>query len=208
MDFSEIVTSRHAAKRFDERALPPDQVEALLDLIRLAPTSLNLQPWCVVVVSESQTKEALAEAAWGQAQIGSCAHLLVFCANTRLEELADRLEERMRAASSEPVEGYMTMVRGWIARLGAERLGWAQRQTYLALGNGLNGAKSLGFDSCPMEGFQADAFAELLGLPEHLVPTALLAIGYAADTPRPKLRFARDEMFVSACEAKTVGARE
>lgn len=200
MEFHEIVASRYATRRFDGRPIPQEELESLLELIRLAPTSFNVQPWRVVVVSEAEQKQALEEAAWHQPQIASCSHLLVFCANTKLEELAERLEARMLAAAGsrpESVASYMTLVRDWIAGLGAERLAWAQRQTYLALGNGLNGAKSLGFDSCPMEGFQAEPLAEALGLAEHLVPTALLAIGYSADVPRPKLRFSRDEMFLT-----------
>ena len=88
MDFVEIVTTRYAAKRFDGTPLPAAEVERLLDLIRMAPTAYNLQPWRVVVIPPGSERAALAEAAWGQAQIESCSHLLVFCANTALEELA------------------------------------------------------------------------------------------------------------------------
>jgi len=211
MEFNQIVASRYAARRFDGRPLPEEKLEGLLELIRLAPTSFNLQPWRVVIVSDDEQKQALEEAAWNQPQITSSAHLLVFCADTNLEELADRLEARMLATGALPdsVGGYMAMVRNWIGGLGEDRLAWAQRQAYLALGNGLNGATSLGFDSCPMEGFLPDSFVEVLGLPEHLVPTALLAVGYAADPPRPKLRFSRDEMFLTSCGAgaSSAGAR-
>ena len=200
MDFAEIVTTRYAAKRFDGTPLPAAEVERLLELIRMAPTAYNLQPWRVVVIPPGGERSGLAEAAWGQAQIESCSHLLVFCANTALEELAQRLEERLLAggAPAESAAAFVTMARSWIAGLGEGRLAWAQRQTYLALGNGLNGARSLGFDACPMEGFRPAAYAELLGLPETLVPCALLALGCATDAPRPKLRFRRDELFLSA----------
>src|SRR3989338_5744684 len=60
----------------------------------------------------------------------------------------------------------------------------SQRQTFLALGNALNGAKSLGFDSCPMEGFDPKEYTKILGLPGNLVPTALCPIGYASDKPK------------------------
>jgi len=72
---------------------------------------------------------------------------------------------------------------------GEKRLSWAQRQVYIALGNALNGAKSLGFDSCPMEGFDPAKYAEILALPKHIVPTVLCPIGFAVDTPHPKIRF-------------------
>jgi nitroreductase len=77
-----------------------------------------------------------------------------------------------------------------------QKLSWAQRQTYLALGNAVNGAKSLGFDSCPMEGFDPKAYAEMLDLPKHLVPAVLCPIGYASDTPKQKLRFPAEDVFL------------
>lgn len=198
MQFAKIVESRYASKHFDGRKIPNDRLEQLLELIRLAPTSYNLQPWQVVVVADTSQKVALAEAAWNQPQIASCSHLLVFCTNLRLEHLADRLEARMLEADmpERSVGGYMDMLRRSIAGLGDQRLAWASRQVYLALANGLNGARSLGLDSCPMEGFEPSALARCLNLPDHLVPTVLLPVGYANDSRRPKLRFKRDEMFV------------
>ena len=97
--------------------------------------------------------------------------------------------------------GFIGMIRDFIQGLDAPaRLTWAQRQTYIALANGLNGTKSLGFDSCPMEGFEPEAFAEILQLSDHLVPTVLMAIGNASDTTRPKLRFRPEEMFFERSE--------
>ena len=61
-----------------------------------------------------------------------------------------------------------------------QRLAWSQAQTYLALGNALNGAKSLGLDSCPMGGFNPDEFTRILNIPKPLVPVMLCPVGYAA----------------------------
>ena len=76
-----------------------------------------------------------------------------------------------------------------------KRLAWSQRQTYLALGNALNGSKSLGFDSCPMEGFNPSEYSKILNLPSNIVPTALCTIGFANDTPKPKVRNTTEEVF-------------
>jgi nitroreductase / dihydropteridine reductase len=75
-----------------------------------------------------------------------------------------------------------------------QRAAWSQAQTYLALGNALNGAKALGFDSCPMGGFDPAAYSRVLNLPAQLVPVMLCPIGYAADRPGPKIRFAKNEI--------------
>ena len=58
-----------------------------------------------------------------------------------------------------------------------QKLAWSQAQTYLALGNALNGAKSLGFDSCPMGGFDPKEFSRILKIPPPLVPTMLCRWG-------------------------------
>jgi nitroreductase len=104
----------------------------------------------------------------------------------------------MRSANvpEENVNQFYNMVNGFISSLPAEqRLSWAKNQVYLAVGNALNGAKSLGLDSCPMEGFDAKAYSKILKLPANLVPSVVVPVGYAADTPRPKLRFAKKDVF-------------
>ena len=203
MTFKEIVMARSASKSFDGQTISQDKVDELMEIIRFAPTSFNVQPWRVMVIADAERKEALKEAAWNQPQVTSCSHLFVFCANTDLDGLVDRLEARTLESGvpRDKVGGFIGMIRGFIQGLDAPaRLSWAQRQTYIALANGLNGTKSLGFDSCPMEGFEPEAFAEILQLSDHLVPTVLMAIGKASDTPRPKLRFRPEEMFFERSE--------
>jgi nitroreductase len=76
-----------------------------------------------------------------------------------------------------------------------QRMAFAREQIHIALGNAVNGAKSLGLDSCPMGGFDPVAYAEVLFLPEEYVPVVLCAVGYAADKPHPKWRLPREEVF-------------
>lgn len=195
MDFEKIVMERYSTKHFDGRKIPEPKVNKLLDMIRYAPSSFNIQPWKIIVVTEDKLKERLTPASMNQKQIESCSHLLVFCANTNIAGNIDKLEKLMKKAGAST--GYIDIMRGFDKSLGKEqKLAWAQRQTYLALGNALNGAKSLGFDSCPMEGFDPKAYAKILNLPPNLVPTALCPIGYASDKPNPKLRFSAEEIFM------------
>jgi nitroreductase len=87
------------------------------------------------------------------------------------------------------------MAAGFVAGMTREQqAAWSQAQTYLALGNALNGAKSLGFDSCPMGGFDPKAYSRILKIPTHLTPVMLCPIGYAADKQGPKIRFPRSEI--------------
>ena len=53
-----------------------------------------------------------------------------------------------------------------------------------------------GFDSCAINGFEPAQYTRILGLPAHLVPTALCPVGYAAGTPYKKLRFPLQEIII------------
>ena len=199
MDFEEIVQERYATKMFDERKIPESKVKKLLEMVRYAPSSFNIQPWTIKIVSDQATREKLAPVSWNQPQITSCSHLLVFCANKDIAGHIDKLEKLMIKSGSKPedIKPYIDMMRNFEKNLNDEqKLSWAQRQTYLALGNALNGAKSLGFDSCPMEGFDPQAYSKILNLPSNSVPTALCPIGYASDSPKPKIRLESEDLFI------------
>ena len=87
------------------------------------------------------------------------------------------------------------MAREFTAKMSTEqKRAWSQAQTYLALGNALNGAKALGFDSCPMGGFDAKEYGRILKIPPNLEAVMLCPVGYAADKPMPKLRFPREDI--------------
>ena len=190
---------RYATKRFDGRAVPEETVQELLEFVRFAPSALNLQPWRIRVVTDPAEKERLQPAAFGQPQVTTCSHLLVFCADPDYDGLIRKLDGLLRKnhVPDEMRETVIGMSRQFTAPMTAEqRLSWSAAQTYLALGNALNGAKALGLDSCPMGGFDPAAVSNILRLPTPLVPVMLCPIGYAADTPGPKLRHPIEELLV------------
>lgn len=198
MEFKDIVHKRYATKQFDGRAVPDSAIQELKEYIRLSASSFNLQPWKIKVISDAPTKAALSPASWDQPQITTCSHLFVICADTQVEALAQRLYAQMRAAGvpEANVEGFSKYVAPFLAKMNAEqRLVWAQKQCYIAMGNALNGAKALGLDSCPMEGFSPAEYSKILKLPDHLVPTIVVPVGYPADKARPKLRFESKDVF-------------
>ena len=197
MDFSTIVMSRYATKKFDGRKIPEKKVDELLELVRFAPSAINLQPWKIKVVTDQKLKEQLKPAAFNQEQVTTCSHLLVFCADPDYESLIKKLAALLRksGAPAEMQKMVIGMAENFTKPMSAEqRLAWSQAQTYLALGNALNGAKSLGFDSCPMGGFDPKEFSRVLKIPPPLVPVMLCPIGYAADKPMPKVRFAKEDI--------------
>ncbi len=199
MDFKDIVKKRYAVRAFDGKEVPEAKINELLEIIRHAPSSFNIQPWKIVVIENRGLKEKLGPVSWNQPQVTTCSHLLVFCADKNILGNIERLEKLMiqSGATKEGIKEYIGMMKAFENGLNEEqKLTWAQRQTYIALGNAVNGATSLGFDSCPMEGFDSKEYSKILDLPSHIVPSAIVAVGYAVDKLKPKLRFSEKDVFV------------
>lgn len=193
-----IVMKRYATKKFDGRKVEDGKIGELKEIIRFSASSFGLQPWKIKVVADQATKDRLQAASWNQQQITTCSHLFVICADTDLEGNIERYEKLMAETGTDAAKakGYADYMRTFALGMDAgQRKTWAQKQCYIALSNALNGAKALGLDSCPMEGFDPKQYSEILGLPENLVPTVLCPVGYPADEPKPKLRFASEEVF-------------
>jgi nitroreductase/dihydropteridine reductase len=197
MDFKDIVMSRYATKKFDGRKIPEQKINELLEMVRYAPSALNMQPWKIKVVTDQKVKEQLRPLAFDQEQVTSCSHLLVFCADPDYESLIKKLAALLKKSGvpEEVQKMVIGMANQFTQPMSKEqKLAWSQAQVYLALGNALNGAKALGFDSCPMGGFDPKEFSRILKIPPPLVPTMLCPLGYAADKPMPKARFAKEEI--------------
>ena len=109
MEFEEIVNNRYATKKFDGKKIPKEDLNKLLELIRSAPSSFNMQPWKIIVISNQELKEKLFPVSYNQAQITDCSHLLVFCANKNLLEKISEIEKQMRESGmpSEKMNTYI-----------------------------------------------------------------------------------------------------
>ncbi len=199
MEFQEIVMSRYATKLFDGSKIPAAKLAELLELVRWAPSGLNIQPWKIKVVADQETKELLSAATWDEPQIKSCSHLLVFCADTDFDGLRHKLAAGMKANGVPEHVWHIVMgIAEEMSKMSApEWLTYAQCQVYLALSYAILGAKDLGFDSCPMTHFKPDEYTRILGLPANLVPTILCPVGYAADQQRGKWRFPLEDIVLT-----------
>ena len=98
MEFKDIVKQRYAAKIFDGKMIAEEKIETLLEIIRFAPSALNLQPWKIMVITDQKVKDKLLPATFGQEQVTTCSLLLVFFANMDIDELIEKLENGMKDA--------------------------------------------------------------------------------------------------------------
>lgn len=199
MDFKEIVNTRYATRAFSERTIPEEKIAELIDIICLAPSALNLQPWRIKIIKDQALKDKLLPAAFNQTHMCHCSHLLVLCADIDVAARIEKVSASLAGGGvpAELIEGMMGMAKARIATMNeADRLAWAKCQVYIALANAVNGAKALGFDSCPMTGFDPDQFGAILDLPAHLTVTAICPLGYGTDTPSSKIRLDKEDILI------------
>lgn len=197
---------RYATKKFDStKKIPEAEIEELLEIARLAPSSYGLQPWKFVLVKNPAIRHKLRLASWNQAQVTDASHFIVLCARTDadpqfvkkyIKSIADT-----RQTQVESLKGFEEMINGSVATRSSEQLvDWNKRQVYIALGMLLEAAALKGIDTCPMEGFDSMQYDEILGLKDHNVTaTVLLALGYRGEDPtakNAKVRFAKNEVVI------------
>lgn len=186
MSLIESMKWRYATKVFDpSQKLSEDQLNLLLEVANLTPTSYGLQAIRVVLVENKELREQIMPHAWGQKQVVDASHLLVLAAvlPEKLEENAMRhidLTAQTRGVAVESLDGYKNMVLNTIKnRSSEELLTWASKQAYIMLGNLMTAAAELGIDTCPMEGFVPDQVDQVLDMKSKGLRTVLmLPVGF------------------------------
>lgn len=182
MDILEKLNWRYATKKFDPtKKLSETQVERLLNAINLTPTSMGMQAYSVVLVENPEIRAQLRIASNNQAQVTDASHFILFVRPAKLtEEWADAHAQNIvktRGVTPESVEGFRTSMKNLLAKMTEERAEmWTAKQVYIALGVLLTACAAEGIDACPMEGFNAAQYDEILGLP---------ALGYHAVVAAP-----------------------
>ena len=200
MSFLTQLNWRYATKKFDtSKKVSDEQLAAIQNAIKMAPTSFGLQPFHVVVVSNPELKTKLRAVSWDQSQVTDASHVLVFCARTDVLPRVGQYFTGLTQGNAEiraSLKGYEDMMTGFASGLDAQTVHkWATYQAYIALGFAMAACAEIEVDSCPMEGFDRDAYNTILELPENMKAQVILPIGFRAadDIIRPKFRF--DDIF-------------
>ena len=185
MEILDQLNWRYACKKFDtEKKLSSEQVDTLVKAFNLTATSYGLQPMKLQVITNTDLREKLFANSFNQAQVKDASHLFVITAKTNMNQsdidaYFDLIDD-LRATPKELIAPYRAHLTNWVASESENNMDiWARKQTYIALGNLLNVCAVIGVDSCPMEGFDANAYDEILNLKETDYTTSLvLPVGF------------------------------
>lgn len=201
--FTELLNWRYATKKMDAtKTVPQDKLDAIIEAVRMAPTSSGTQPFELIVVSNPDLRAKIAEAAGGQTPITDGSHVLIFAAwdNYTEERIDEVLQLNLTARGDLPLihDYYNNLKDNYVPRDAEVNYAHAARQAYIALGFAMIAAADQGVDSTPMEGFDPDAVDAILHLRQRgLRSVVLLPLGYREEgadwlLTMPKVRKSRD----------------
>jgi len=185
MDVFEAIETRRSVKRFDpDHRMSAEEEERLLRAAMCSPTAFNIQHWRFVVVRDPDLRQHLREASWGQAQVTDCSLLVAVCGDMRAWA---RDPERYWCDAPEPVRDQLVPM---ILKFydGDDQLARdeAQRSCGMAAQTLMLAARAMGYDSCPMDGFDPKQVAALLHLPDDHLISMFVAIGKPLEPARPR----------------------
>ena len=182
----EAVAARRAVKQYDsEHRMTGEEVDSLLSLAMLSPTAFNIQNWRFVVVADPGLRSQIRAKAWDQAQVTDASLLLVLCADLKSWE---NDPARYWRGAPQPVQDFLVPAIGEYYR-GREQVqrDEAMRSCGIAAQTIMLSAKAMGYDSCPMDGFDFDAVAKIINLPADHCIAMMIAVGKGTKPawPRP-----------------------
>ena len=185
MQVNEAVSTRRAIKWYDPKHVMPEETfRTLMEHAILAPTAFNIQNWRFVRVTDPEQRKAIRAVAWDQAQVTDASELLVLCFDTKAWE---RDPQRYWRNAPREVQDLLlpALAEYYTGNAQVER-DEGMRSCGLAGMSLMLMAKELGYDSCPMDGFDYKAVGEIIDWPEDHEIAFMIAIGIGTKAPWPK----------------------
>lgn len=176
MNILELIKKRYSTKKYNaNKAIPQEKIEDLKEILRLTPSSINIQPWKFTFVQNPEIKAQLAAVSMHNTEKINQAYLLV------IFSVADDLDAFQEIVDTELPQAR----RDWYNQIKAntpeaDLKTWLTKQVYIALGVGLTASIALGLDSTAMEGIETDKYRDILKMTVYK-PLFAMAVGYASE---------------------------
>ena len=185
MDVRTAIENRRSIKKFDKNhRLTPAEIEQLLSLAILSPTAFNIQNWRFVVVTDENLRKEIRALSWNQAHVEEASLLIVITAD--LQAWAKDPSRYWRNAPQAVQDYLIPAIAQYYDGKPEVQRDEAMRSCGMAAMTLMLSAKAMGYDSCPMDGFDFDGVAKLLNLPADHTPALFVVIGKALEPAMPR----------------------
>ena len=182
MELFEAIESRRSVKHFDPNHKMEDaEVDQLIEAAMKSPTSFNIQHWRFVVVRDRKLRQQIRAAGNDQAQMTDASLLIVMTAD--VDAWKKEPQRYWRHAPTEVAEILVNWMGPFHEGKPELQRDEAQRSIGMAMQTIMLAARGMGYDSCPMIGFDHEAVAELINLPSDHCMGPMIAVGKRTKDP-------------------------
>lgn len=183
----EIFSTRYSCRNFKNKKLKEEDLNSILEIARLSPSSLGLEPWKFLVTQEDRKKEELSQICNQQKHVKDCAALIIIVSRF---DFLDYFEEKLRKRDMSEVEiqKRLDTYLPFLKSLNQEqKISYAREQAHIALANILYSANALNIASCAIGGFDKEKLDSYLSLDTQKEKSSLVvALGYSDDEKIPQ----------------------
>lgn len=185
MNTKEAIVNRRSVKHYDpEHQMTDAEINELMEHVILSPTAFNLQHWRFVHVVDKEKRKQIKEASWGQAQVTDASALFVVCADLNAWEKDP--QRYWRNAPKEVQDFMLPSIESYYTNHHQGMRDESFRSASLASMTLMLMAKEMGYDSCPMDGFDFDKVARLIDLPHDHIIVMMITVGKKIQDARPR----------------------
>ena len=185
MNTFEAINQRRAVKQFDpNHQMSKAEIDQLFSLAILSPTAFNIQNWRFVLVQNPELRRSIRSVSWNQSQVTDASLLVILCADIKSWEKEPG--RYWRNASQETQDFLLPAIDNYYRGLEQVQRDEAMRSCGMAAQTLMLTAKAMGYDSCPMDGFDFAAVGNLINVPEDHVIALFVAIGKALSPAHPR----------------------
>ena len=185
MDTFEAIEKRRSIKLFDsEETISEESIKKIFSATLLSPTSFNMQHWRFVLVNDPEIRKKIRQASFDQPKVTDASLLVIICADTNAWKKEP--ERYWRNASEEERANLLPMIKGFYDGNNQLQRDEAIRSCGIAAQTLMLSAKSLGYDTAPMIGFDPVAVGNLIRLPDDHLIAMMICIGKPKEPALPR----------------------
>ena len=184
MDTFDAIKNRRSVKSFKNHEMTKNEIHQLLEAAILSPTSYNIQNWRFVIVTKQDLKDQICSLSYGQRQVAEASLVIILCAD--LKAWAKNPERYWRNIIEEPQKSLVNGIKQAYAGNPMLEKDQAIRSCGIAAQTIMLAAQSMGYDSCPMEGFDYGKVGNLINLPDDHIVTMMVVVGKKAKDAAPR----------------------
>ncbi|SDZ63688.1 Nitroreductase [Evansella caseinilytica] len=196
----QTMEDRHSVKQYEKGFdISEQEKKQMLTAATLAPSAWNLQHWKFLVIEAEEKKEQLLPIAYNQSQVVESSFTVAVLGDLEANKNAEAVYQTAVENRLMPEEVKNTLVgqiNGAYERGGTFARDAAFLNASLAAMNIMLAAKGLGYDTCPIGGFNGAEFVKAFHVPERYVPVMLITVGKAAKPAYPSSRFSLEDVVV------------